>query len=142
MTNCFLATSGYVTDILPAYNVLHEHIETQLRHFTAEAMIDVEGLYDAPGQQTMLQTNTMNAQSKLKKYRGLLSSPVYPAALVLVPWNKWTYLESACDDDELQKHKNAIQDLWDRDYATLEIGDPVVQVNVVNPVVQLPVRPP
>ena len=42
----------------------------------------------------MLKTNTLNAQAKLLKYRLLLTLPVYFAALVLVPWNKWQYIKS------------------------------------------------
>jgi hypothetical protein len=45
-------------------------------------------------EQTMLKTNTLNAQAKLLKYRLLLTSLVYFAALVLVLWNKWQYIES------------------------------------------------
>ena len=50
------------------------------------------GIYDDAEEvikeQTMLKTNTLNAQAKLLKYRLLLTLPVYFATLVLVPWNK------------------------------------------------------
>ena len=50
------------------------------------------GIYDDAEEvikeQTMLKTNTLNAQAKLLKYRLLLTLLVYFAALVLVPWNK------------------------------------------------------
>ena len=45
-------------------------------------------------EQIMLKTNTLNAQAKLLKYKLLLTSLVYFAALVLVLWNKWQYIES------------------------------------------------
>lgn len=137
-----IATHGYVADILPAYNILQEHLNSQLEHFTAEALLDEEGLWDTHGQKTMLQINTMNAQSKLKKYRGLLSAPVYPTALVLVPWNKWTYLEDVCDFDQLEGYKTVVQAFWDDNYAVLDIGEPVVEEEVAESAIPAPVSSP
>jgi len=59
----------------------------------------------------MLKTNTLNAQAKLLKYRLLLTSPVYFAALVLVPWNKWQYIKSNLTPAKLIEAKSKVQTL-------------------------------
>ena len=56
----------------------------------------------------MLKTNTLNAQAKLLKYRLLLTLPVYFAALVLVPWNKWRYIESNLTPAKLVKARSKV----------------------------------
>lgn len=48
---------------------------------------------DAEEERSRLQINTINADAKLLKYRLLLTSPVYYAAVVLIPWMKWEYFE-------------------------------------------------
>jgi hypothetical protein len=75
----------------------------------------------------MCEINIQNAQRKLRKYRDLLTSPVYPVASVLVPWIKWTYLESASSTEELEVHKAAVQAFWDDSYAGIVIGEPVIE---------------
>ena len=59
-------------------------------------------------EQTLLKTNTLNAVAKLLKYRLLLTSLVYFAALVLVPWNKWLYMEANLTLAELVKAKSKV----------------------------------
>ena len=70
------------------------------------------GIYDDAEEvikeQTMLKTNTLNAQAKLLKYRLLLTLPVYFAALVLVPWNKWRYMESNLTPAELVEARSKV----------------------------------
>jgi len=43
--------------------------------------------------ENQLELNITNAIEKLDKYRQLLTSPVYLASVVLMPWYKWTYLK-------------------------------------------------
>ena len=70
----------------------------------------------------------MNAQRKLEKYKALLVSPVYPAALMLLPWVKWTYLESASTEEELVEYKKVVQAFYDENYAHLDTRELVVEV--------------
>jgi len=56
----------------------------------------------------MLKINTLNAQAKLLKYRLLLTLPVYFAALVLVLWNKWRYIESNLTPVKLVKARSKV----------------------------------
>ena len=56
----------------------------------------------------MLKINTLNAQAKLLKYRLLLTLLVYFAALVLVPWNKWRYIESNLTPVKLVKARSKV----------------------------------
>jgi hypothetical protein len=46
--NSLLAIHGHVTDILPAYNILPEHLDKQLQHFGTNHIVDYEHLIDAP----------------------------------------------------------------------------------------------
>ena len=62
-------------------------------------------------EQIMLKTNTLNAQAKLLKYQLLLTSPVYFAVLVLVPWNKWQYIKSNLTPAKLIEAKSKVQTL-------------------------------
>lgn len=78
----------------------------------------------------MLEVNTINAQANLKKYRKLLTAPVYPAPLVLIPWNKRLYLDSVCNEEQLQGYKTSVQALWDNKYAGLDVGEPSVEAEV------------
>ena len=109
---------------------MQEHLDEQLQHFGTYHIVDDEHPIDPPKEKTMLEVNTMNAQAKLKKYRKLLTAPVYPAALVLIPWNKWLYLDSVCNEEQLQGYKASVQALWDNKYAGLDVGEPSIEVEV------------
>jgi hypothetical protein len=122
---------GYVHEILPAYNILQAHLTERLRQFESYHEIDDESLLHRSQQRSMLEINTMNAQRKLNKYRALLVSPVYPIALMLLPWVKWTYLESASTEAQLEEYKKLVQAFYDENYANLDIGEPLVEVQAL-----------
>lgn len=82
-------THGYVSDVLPAYNTMREHMRNQLYAFISNKYLQE----DAEEEKSRLQINTINADAKLLKYRLLLTSPVYYAAAVLIPWMKLQYFE-------------------------------------------------
>lgn len=86
-------THGYVSDVLPAHNIIREHMRNQLCAFTSNKYLQE----DAEEERSRLQINTINADAKLLKYRLLLTSPVYYAAVVLIPWMKWEYFEEHLD---------------------------------------------
>jgi hypothetical protein len=67
----------------------------------------------------MLQVNIINADAKLKKYKALLTLPVYIVAVVLVPWTKWEYFEDYIEEEELLAAKKAVQKLWEDEYSRL-----------------------
>lgn len=124
-----LAQYGYVVDVLPAYNLLSNHLTTQLLHFEGlfDPELDEQELNAAEGgrQRSQLEINTMNAQYKLQKYRKLLTSPVYAAAQVLLPWVKWHYLEGTSSESELDVHKRAVQTFYNthyKAYTSLEVS--------------------
>lgn len=115
-----LAQYGYVTDVLPAYNLLATHLTSQLLHF--EGLFDPElddpelNVVEGGRQKSQLEINTINAQYKLQKYRKLLTSPVYPAAQVLLPWIKWSYIEGTSSAHELDSYKRAVQNFYNTHY--------------------------
>jgi hypothetical protein len=127
-----LAQYGYVVDVLPAYNLLSNHLTTQLLHFEGlfDPELDDQELNAAEGgrQRSQLEINTMNAQYKLRKYRKLLTSPVYAAAQVLLPWVKWHYLEGTSSEAELATHKSAVLTFYNTHYK-----DSLPKVSVVAP---------
>ena len=91
----FLGTHSYISNVLLVYTLLREHLESQLQALSSYKLV---GMYnnakEVIKQQIMLKINTLNAEAKLLKYRLLLTLPIYFAVLVLVPWNKWRYIES------------------------------------------------
>lgn len=138
-----LARFGYVAKVLLAYNMLSNHLTSQLLHFEGQFDPDFDDLKLNPGeggrQRSQLEINTMNAQYKLQKYRKLLTSPVYAAAIVLLPWVKWTYLEGISSDNELDVHKAAVLSFYNTHYKDAIIPE----VSVVPPVAPvIPVIPP
>jgi len=101
------------------------HIEQSLDDATAHDFIDIEPSSDdgeEPGYSRM-KINIMNAQSKLKKYRQLLTSPVYIVAMVLIPWIKWEYCESHWTEPEVRAAKVVAQKYWDDHYCGAKVGD-------------------
>jgi hypothetical protein len=70
---------------MPAYNIMQNHIQDQLQYFNTNEYLQLE---DPENERLRPQVNIMNADAKLKKYRALRTSPVYIAAVVLVPWTK------------------------------------------------------
>ena len=113
-------THGYVSDVLPAYNIMREHMQNQLCGFTSNKYLQEE---DAKEERSRLQINTMNADAKLLKYRLLLTSPVYYAAVVLIPWMKWEYFEEHLDSAEFAMAQSKVQKLWENQYAQLSVGN-------------------
>jgi len=67
---------------MPAYNIMKDYIQEQLQAFNTNKYLQAE---DPENKRLMLQTNIMNVDKKLQKYQALLTSPVYYAAVVLVP---------------------------------------------------------
>jgi len=67
---------------MPAYNIIRDHMQEQLQAFNTNEYLQAK---DPKNERSMLQTNIINADRKLQKYRALLTSPVYYAAVVLVP---------------------------------------------------------
>jgi hAT family C-terminal dimerisation region len=109
--------------VLLAYTLLREHLESQLRALSSYELVGIyNDVKEVIKQQIMLKTNTLNAEAKLLKYRLLLTSLVYFAALVLVPWNKWRYMESNLTPAELIKARSKVQTLWNDKYAQKAIN--------------------
>jgi hypothetical protein len=58
-----------------------------------------------------------SAWSKLDKYYGLTErSSVYIATMVLIPFQKWTWIEDNWAPDWIRTAKASVQDLWDSQY--------------------------
>ena len=100
--------------MIPAYDILKEHIKEQLQNFNSNEVLQLD---DLEYERSRLQINIMNANLKLQKYRALLTSPVYYAAVVLDPWIKWEYFEDHMTTEELLTAKKAVQELWDKGYS-------------------------
>jgi hypothetical protein len=66
-----------------------------------------------------LELNITNALEKLDKYRQLLTSPIYLASVVLMPWYKWTYFEDTLKPSELQEARTKVLKLWNESYASI-----------------------
>jgi hypothetical protein len=101
---------------MPAYDIMQDHIQDQLQCFNTNEYLQLE---DSENERSRLQVNIMNANAKLKKYKALLTSPVYIAAVVLVPWTKWEYFEDHMKEEELSAAKKAVQKLWEDEYSRL-----------------------
>jgi len=75
--------------MLPTYNLLQKHLKLQLQAFSFYELVGIHNkVNEVIEEQMLLKTNALNAKAKLLKYRLLLTSLIYFAALVLVPWNK------------------------------------------------------
>ena len=94
-------------------------MQEQLQAFNTNEYLQAK---DPKNERSMLQTNIINADRKLQKYRALLTSPVYYAAVVLVPQQKWDYFEDHLTRGELRTARKAVQKLWDNDYTSLDLG--------------------
>jgi hypothetical protein len=101
---------------MPAYDIIQNYIQDQLQCFNTNEYLQSE---DSENERSRLQVNIMNADAKLKKYRALLTSPVYIAAVVLVLWTKWEYFEDYIEEEELSAAKKAVQKLWEDKYSRL-----------------------
>ena len=112
---------------MPAYNIIKDHIQDQLQIFNTNNFLQLE---DTENERSRLQTNIMNADAKLKKYQALLTSPVYYAAVIPVPWTKWHYFEDRMTEEELSTAKKAVQKLWEDDYAQITIDVEDISINV------------
>jgi hypothetical protein len=71
--------------------------------------------------ENQLELNITNAIEKLDKYRQLLTSPVYLASVVLMPWYKWTYFEDTLNANDLGEARTKVQRLWEDSYASGEV---------------------
>jgi hypothetical protein len=117
------SANGFITDVLPAFDFMANHIDNQLQAFKSQTFINEKG----EEEKSLAYTNTLNALAKLQKYKDKNVSPVLFAACVLVPWRKWSYFEEWITSDELLKAKNIVQELWTTKYA----GVPIVPSAVV-----------
>jgi hypothetical protein len=113
--------------VIPAFNIMKDHIQDQLRIFNTNDFLQLE---DIENERSRLQTNIMNADAKLKKYRALLTSLVYYVAVILVPWTKWHYFEDHLTEEELSTAKKAIQKLWEDDYAQIPIEIKDISIDI------------
>ena len=76
--------NGFITDVLPAYDFIKDHINDQLQAFEQETFINEKGEIV----RSIGHTNTLNALAKLQKYKQKNTSLVLFTAYVLVPWRK------------------------------------------------------
>jgi hypothetical protein len=104
--------------VVPAYDIIKGHIEEQLRVFNFNDFLRSE---DSENKRSRMQTNIMNTDAKLQKYRALLTSPVYYAVVILVPWIKWDYFKDHMTREDLLTARKAIQKLWDDDYSNITV---------------------
>jgi hypothetical protein len=120
-----VGNNGFVWQVLPAYDFMKFHIERSLDDAMAHDFVDIEpGLDDEEEpKHSRMEINIMNAQSKLKKYRQLLTSPVYIVAMVLIPWIKWEYCDSHWTESEVHAAKVVAQKYWDDHYHEVKVGD-------------------
>jgi hypothetical protein len=104
---------------MPAYDIMQNHMQEQLECFNTNEFLQLE---DPENERLRLQVNIINADAKLKKYRALLTLPVYIAAVVLVPWTKWEYFEDHMEEEELLAAKKAVQKLWKDEYSGISVN--------------------
>jgi hypothetical protein len=111
-------SKGFITDVLPAFDFIEDHLAKQLNTFEAETIMEggilnkatsiIEGaVYTC----SMSHMNTLNAQAKLLKYKIKNTSAILFAACILVPWRKWGFFKAYIMPNELAKAKKLIQDL-------------------------------
>ena len=74
--------NGYTYQVLSSYNLMKSKMREQLHGFDIDAIDQTDTVQLAENQ---LQINITNAMNKLEKYRQLLTSPVYYAAILLLP---------------------------------------------------------
>jgi hypothetical protein len=87
-----------------------------------------------------LQINALNASAKLKKYRDLLTSPVYVLAIILVPWFKWSYFEGTMTAAEFVKAKKSARDYWNKNYASMPLPkEPKPTVAILSTLLPTPI---
>ena len=80
-----IGANGYAHQVLPAYDFLKEKMTEQLYDFMLD---DIDQYNPAEIAENQLQINITNAIHKLDKYQQKLTSPIYLAAVVLMPWYK------------------------------------------------------
>lgn len=98
--------------------MMKDHMDNQLRAVETDEY-DPEGIFD---ERTLFRTNIQNASAKLLKYRLKLTSPVYYAAVVLIPWMRWDYFEEHLAADELAIARTAVQKLWEEQYKSTDVS--------------------
>jgi hypothetical protein len=105
-----LATEGHyatIEKVLSTMEFLLEKLETAKAEFAEDS-------YMSP---------SINASwSKLDKYYGLTErSPAYIAAMVLMPNQKWTWIEDNWEKEWIDSAKAQVQDFWDTQYKPVQV---------------------
>lgn len=118
---------SYISDVMPAYDIIKGYIKEQIQVFNSNDFLQLE---DFENEKLRLQTNIMNANTKLQKYRALLTSPIYYAAVVLVPQIKWDYFENHIIKEDLLTARKATQKLWGGSYFNITVDIEDISVNV------------
>ena len=113
--------NGFIADVLPAYDYMEEHMTRQLEAFDSVAFYT-----EGPFVTSMGHTNTLNAQAKLKYYKGKNLSPVLYVACVLIPWFKWEFFEDGMSQAELDQAKTIVRDLWNNKYAGIILESDII----------------
>jgi len=80
-----IGANRYAYQVLPAYDFLKEKMTEQLYDFMLD---DIDQYNPAEIAENQLQINITNAIHKLDKYQQKLTSSIYLAAVVLMPWYK------------------------------------------------------
>jgi hypothetical protein len=88
-------------------------------------------------ERSRLQTNALNAQAKLLKYRLLLVSPVYILAVVLVPWYKWSYFVSKWNEDKVASARVTAFTYFKDHYSSMVLPEVGAQVQAASQRVRL-----
>jgi hypothetical protein len=66
-----------------------------------------------------------SAWKKLDKYYGLTErSSAYTAAMVMVPSQKWTWIEDNWENNWIKTAKKQVQELWDTEYKPVQLPSP------------------
>jgi hypothetical protein len=117
-TKLLIGQNGYAHQVLPSYDLIKSKMEEQLFGFDVD---EVDQTSQAELANNRLQLNIINTMKKLDKYRQLLTSPIYFAAVVLLPWYKWSYFEENMDAADSTAARMKVQKLWDDSYASIEV---------------------
>lgn len=88
-------------------------MQAQLRSFASAGNDDP--FQEEQQERFQLQVKLKNADAKVIKYRLLLNSPIYYAA-VLISWLRWEYFEEHLTATEYSTTRDTVQELWDESY--------------------------
>lgn len=108
-----LATEGYeatIDRVLSTMEFLLEKLEAAKVEFKEDAF---------------LSPCVNSAWKKLDKYYGLTErSSAYTAAMVMVPSQKWTWIEDNWENYWIKIAKKQVQELWDTEYKPVQLPPP------------------